>query len=320
MNNTNQTDFSIFDHENVSSQDDSSLHNSSPKLAWIVDPILIVYLSAWIGNFINKFWGKFHPVHIFSTNILFDYLLVMIINLLTHSGEIFFGKNDSFCFWFDFLFNWAKFSLNVGLWCPEINRFLALFWNLEYEERMTVRRAWFIIATIKTITFFLHLLYTWIFGLFFQCQSSRCPHLETKYFYPIVTSLIFSFTITFCVSLYVFNVARKQQNAVAPTNMLNQQQNQQNQQQNQQQTTGTLSTIAKLSKIGVKVNIISICQSLTSIPVLCFLIILRFSNLSCDNDDVLFVVQIVLVSSLVSFILVPIFINRKLKLYSEYYN
>ena len=84
------------------------------------------------------------------------------------------------------------------------------------------------------------------------------------------------------------------------------------QNENQVQVETPQSNIAKLTKIGLKVNILSLIQLVPECPRLVATI---FFYASDSHDDV--IVKILHVLTLISLILAPLLINRRLNHYSN---
>ena len=280
---------------------------SERKPAIFLTTLLVVYLSSSVGKLIQKYYFNLEPVHLISINCLCDYLITVIMELLIRVVE-YFGFFGSFCSVMYFLENLSNVIIFQSFCLMELDRFLALYWNLLYYERVTNQRAFNFIIMVKLGTFFMFWIYFWTYDLFF-CSFPVCSFVEMRSFYPIVISQTFYIVITISVCVYVFEISRKHQNAVVPIFIVGQN-------QNQPEVESPQSNIAKLAKIGVKVNIISLIQLVPECPRVLASVFFHFHNYSCDDDTAdNNAIKIVLLGSFISTMLVPILIYKKLDHY-----
>ena len=159
-------------------------------------------------------------------------------------------------------------------------------------------------SSSKFVTMLLFFMYFWASDLFYS--HFPCQFIISENFIPVIISQTFYIASTIFVCIYVFNIARKQENAVAPVFVIGQDQNQAGVETPQ-------SSIAKLTKIGLKVNILSLIQLVPECPRLLALIAFYASD---SHNGV--IVKILHVLTLISLILVPILINRRLNHYSNW--
>ena len=190
-----------------------------------------------------------------------------------------------------------------GFSLMELDRFLALYWNMLYYERVTNQRTFNFILMVKFVTMSMFFMYFWASDMFYS--HFPCQFIISQSFIPVIISQTFYIASTIFVCIYVFKIARKQENAVAPVFVIGQD-------QNQAQVETPQSNIAKLTKIGLKVNILSLIQLVPECPRLLALIAFYASD---SHDDV--IVKILHVLTLISLILAPILINRRLNHYSN---
>ena len=280
---------------------------SERKPAIFFTALLVVYLSSSVGKLIKKYLFHLEPVHLISINCLCDYLITVIMELLIRLVE-YFGFFGSFCSVMYFLENLSNVIIFQSFCLMELDRFLALYWNLLYYERVTNQRTFNFILMVKFNSLLVFSAYFWFTDLF-HCYVP-CYFVEIKSFYPIVISQSLYITSTIAVCIYVFNMARKHQNDVVPVFIVGQN-------QNEPEVETPQSNIAKLTKIGLKVNILSLIQLIPECPRVIVSVFFYVHNYSCDDDsDDNILVYVLHVLSLISAILVPILINRKLNHYS----
>ena len=280
---------------------------SERKPAIFFTALLVVYLSSSVGKLIKKYLFHLEPVHLISINCLCDYLITVIMELMIRLVE-YFGFFGSLCSVMYFLENLTNVIIFQSFCLMELDRFLALYWNLLYYERVTNQRTFNFILMVKFNSLLVFSAYFWFTDLF-HCYVP-CYFVEIKSFYPIVISQSLYITSTIAVCIYVFNMARKHQNDVVPVFIVGQN-------QNEPEVETPQSNIAKLTKIGLKVNILSLIQLIPECPRVIVSVFFYVHNYSCDDDsDDNILVHVLHVLSLISAILVPILINRKLNHYS----
>ena len=126
-------------------------NSSFPLLLTLSLSCLIVYLCAWVGLSINKYWGKMEPGHIIMINLLVDNALILLGTLFTQINVLFSGS-ISVCTCLLFLDTWMKVARFFGFILSETNRFLALYWNIHYKDRVTNDTAKLVIFVLKSIS------------------------------------------------------------------------------------------------------------------------------------------------------------------------
>ena len=265
-------------------------------------PCLMLYLAIWIGVLINKYLFTLEPVHLVSINCLCDYVITIFMDLVIRILE-YLEHQDTLCSVAYFLENWSKVMIFQSFSLMELDRFLALFWNMLYYERVTSERTMIFIIIMKCSTLILLIIDALASDVTF-CSLHVCPFNEVG-FHAIVTSQTVYILTTAAVCIYVFEKARKHQNLVVPVFIVGQQQH---------EVESPQSNIAKLTKIGLKVNILSLIQLVPEFPRVIVTIFLHVHNYPCD--DSMIVVKFLHVTSLISTITVPILIAKKLYHYT----
>lgn len=257
---------------------------------------LLIYQTCWFVKSLKKCWGKFEPGHIFLINIMGDNIFVLTTMFLVHLFQNLLDTN--FCVYVFILYvECLRVSSPIA---AEFDRALALFWNLLYKERVTNQRA---ILTVFISKFSITVLQFSYFFLQtnFICPSDR-PAINVESNFPIIISLESIYgLVTISSCCYVFHVAKKLQNVVVPINLNpHHMENQESQE----------SYLLKMTKIGVKVNKISIVQFVAIIPLFSAQIYLFVTN-----DKYQYVIPLTIVGvfcNLFNFIVSPILIYKKL--------
>ena len=221
---------------------------------------LLVYKIFWLRKCIRKCCGKFEPGHIFLINILCDNILHLVaafIMNLVRNENLFEQNVCKRVFTFFLFFECLRLS---SPFASEIDRSLALYWNLLYKERVTNQIAIVIIFANKSIVILLQSIYFLKYNDF-SCPTLNRMALNAESNFPIFILLELTYgLVTIASCSYVFHVAKKSQNIVIPINLNPNIENQENEESKE-------NYLLKMSKIGVKVNKISILQLTATVPV-----------------------------------------------------
>ena len=270
-----------------------------------VHSFLIGYFIIWLIKLIYKYSGKLEPLHIFLINCLVDYILAMLVNIAIHVEKRFFNNIYS-CAALDFLRFVSNISILLSFIAPEVNRFLALYWNLHYNERVNNTRAFIAVCLMKISAFILQLIISSLDGSLLECPSVPYPFLRLKDSYLLLIFRLTFILVTISTSFYVFHVARKLQNTVIPINL---------DPQNSEEPETLESYLVKMTKIGVKVNLLSLSQMTAIIPNLIGQIILL--SVSSYSQSLINSMKLLLVINGIWILFIPILIAKKLRHYSQ---
>lgn len=282
-----------------------------PPVFLIIEPLLMAYQVFWIVKSVRKCWGNMEPGHIFLISILIHNFLTILASFLTHTTmRDWLTENSKFCEILYALFVIISSLRIVSSIAPEIDRVLALYWNLLYKDRVTNKRALVSLAVLYIIVILPNLMY---FGFISQpsCPSKQLLLLNVEGQIPFkipLESLYFVVTIFSCS--YVFHIFKKHQNAVVPIN-LNPLQNKENQETQE-------SHLLKITKIGMKVNKISISQfsSTLSIFLAQVFMLCITENMSEYYVSVLIIGYVVSFLNILILLVNPYWIYKKLSLIS----
>ena len=139
----------------------------------ILDPILNLLYFSILGHLCKKYKNKLEPVHIFELNTLVDKCLVMFNLALRHfiGGQL--GHESWFCKISNIIEFSSRLSFYLDICWTQIDRFLALYWNIEYKERVTNNKAVVVITITKVVQLVLALVVMCIDPAWFECQSGK---------------------------------------------------------------------------------------------------------------------------------------------------
>ena len=291
---------------NNSMWNETSCYTQESLIKGVADVFLVGYFSVWMIKLSYDYYGQMEPIHIFLLNSLNDYLITILINFLIEFDGLFIN-NDYSCAILNFLTSWANLTLLIDFSAAEINRFLALYWNLLFNERVNNRRASYVVAIIKIFTFLIPLTSSVFYGSLLYCPDTQITWLRLRDSYILLLFRVVYILVTILISLYVLQVARKHQNVVVPINL--------DPQDNQGYQETPESNLLKLTKIGLKINLLSLVQMACTIPSLVTQILLLSSS-EC-NQMVTVTIKILMLMNGIYILSVPILVSKKLKHFSK---
>ena len=166
----------------------------------IVDPILNLLHISMLGHLYKKYKYKLEPVHILELNTLLDECLMIFILALRHflGGQL--GHESWFCKISNIITLATRLSFYLDICWTQIDRFLALYWNIEYKERVTNNKTMVIIIITKLINFILALFILWIDPAWFECQSGKAYQCSV---YKKNNALYFTFPTTLSMATVI---------------------------------------------------------------------------------------------------------------------
>ena len=175
-----------------------------------------------IQRIYSKYKHSLEPIHVFELNNLSNWSLMAVSNILT-TFDIFFLDSDVFCPIVHFFLYFIRFSFYVGIILTQIDRFLALYWNVKYKSRVTKDDALKTVFISKVVLFIITFLVMKWDGTSLECFSSTffsCRMLKGNMMLinlPMFVTLV----VVIAVSFYVLACILKQKNKVVPTVNLN---------------------------------------------------------------------------------------------------
>ena len=282
--------------------------NVAPYLSLTIKMVLVIYYAVWIHHQMVRYRDKMEPTHILAIASMVNFLFVPLVSSVM-SVNFIFDLSPNIYPILDF-FNMYFLLANLSTKClVEVNRSLALYLNLRYKEMVTNKRTMMAVGVNQLFCFIIYTIYSYfMFDSDEEYRNNACYAFDLQEDFIIVILFETSFyAISIAVYFYVSRVALKFQNQVVPINI-----NPTQQDQEHQQTPGN--NILNLVKIGAKVNKFSIIQMALLLPTFVIHIVLNFYHSSCDNDIVLTITRIVMIIWLIKNLVIPILIDKRLKL------
>ena len=102
------------------------------------------------------------PGHIFLINLMVDNALILLGTLFIQLNVLLFG-NPLICTFLHFLDTWLNLGRLLGFLLSELNRFLSLYWNIHYKNRVTNDTAKLAIFALKSLSLVITLIYALVF-------------------------------------------------------------------------------------------------------------------------------------------------------------
>ena len=182
-------------------------------------PLAFLYLVV-TGNIWKIHRYSLEPIHIFELNILASAALLFINNSLFGFDPHFHSINF-YCGVVHFLDLYNKFSFYIGIISSQLDRFLALYWNVSYKGRVTPELAMKILLFEKVLILVVLLLFCMFDSPALQCYHSpvllcqESVRSVTRDFARVVFWIMIAAVIS--VSLYVLNIKVRSSRQVQPT-------------------------------------------------------------------------------------------------------
>ena len=114
-----------------------------------VMPLLILACSGLCLLILTKFRSKFEPIHVFLINVIRSFVLVIFLWVVDALFQIF-GDSGHLCVEYIFLL-FASLTCSFGIISMQIDRFLAIYLNLSYANRVTTRKSILIVCLSPVI-------------------------------------------------------------------------------------------------------------------------------------------------------------------------
>ena len=143
------------------------------KVFFIVDPILNLLHFSMLAHLLKKYKYKLEPVHIFEINTLVDKCLLLLNLGLRHFFGHQLGYKSLFCKISTVITFASRLSFYLDICWTQIDRFLALYLNIEYKERVTNNKALVTIIITKVLNLILALIALIMDPTWFECQKGK---------------------------------------------------------------------------------------------------------------------------------------------------
>ena len=190
----------------------------------LIDPILNLLHISMLVYLYKRYKNKLEPVHILEINTLVDEC-IMIFNLaLRHFIGDQLGYESLFCKVSTLITFAARLSFYLDICWTQIDRFLALYWNIEYMELVTNNKAMVIITITKVLNLILAFFVLLMDPDWFTCHSInsyQCTVYKKNdaLYYTFSTTLTMATVII--VSAYSMKLILKLHSEVRPIVNLN---------------------------------------------------------------------------------------------------
>ena len=300
--------------------------NQNIKSFIALDSILnLIYISI-IFHLFKTYRNRMEPVHILEINTVVDQFIIIGSLALSHIIGSRLGDDSWVCKMISVVSFAARWSFYLGICWTQVDRFLTLYWNISYKERVTNNKALDLIIITKVLSLILSLIALLMDPAWFACQG------ETAYqctVYKRNNALFFTFPMTLVfiivliVSSYSMRLILKTSFEISPVVNLNYAprnckpvntisrtvETVQPGETHFQQSPNT--TILDKSKVILVNNIFTLCILLMTVPNYVMNLIVYLEDKVCDKDLMMYG-KIFGRISLISIICRPFFIVKKL--------
>ena len=196
--------------------------NDSLNWSNILVPILVVLYSLVFAKIYKRHKYKLEPVHIFEMKCYIDlYILGIFGDFGFGSLKKYFLDNATLCFIINGVEIISRFSLHADTIVANIDRFLTLYWNAEYKERVDNDKAFSVLFSVKLIVIILSIIlcvnYPNLLNCSLEdCAPPACSSMKQNYFYIASLPGCFTLLSIVVVTIYVVRVVLKHQSQVTP--------------------------------------------------------------------------------------------------------
>ena len=188
--------------------------------------ILVLFIALFIYckiifHIYKNYKNRFEPMNVFWLNFFIIssllpcfYILKIIDSRFSISQNLF-----DYCPLHYFgIFVHISFNLDVA--CMQIDRFLAIYWDIQYKSRVTTNKAILVCLINKLVSVVITAGMVFINPGYGKCGCSKASNIllrttSTNIYLDAYPKLVV-FVITFGVSLYMLRITRKLQNSIQP--------------------------------------------------------------------------------------------------------
>ena len=207
---------------NTSMSQTQSDSNGGARLSFYVIPVLVILHVLVIFKLFMKHRHHMEPIHIYEFNILTD-MTVWFSTFFLGNFESNFKDWAPYCVLVNFIDTSARISGYADISVSQVDRFLALYWNSEYKERVTTHSAIIATVIVKMMVMVSTLLIYSVDPDVLKCAPDILPifaYIRKNNFYWVTLPLCSSYLVVFIVTVYVLKIILKQENMVVPINNL----------------------------------------------------------------------------------------------------
>lgn len=199
-----------------------TISNGEARPSFYVNPILICLYVFVIVKLFIRHRHHLEPIHVYEFNILTD-MTVWFFTFFLGNFESNFKDWAPYCVLVNFIDTSARLSGYADISVAQVDRFLALYWNSEYKERVTTRSAIITTVIVKMMVMVSTLLIYSVDPDILKCAPDTlpiCAYIRKNNFYWVTLPLCSSYLVVFIVTVYVLKIIIKQENMVVPSNNL----------------------------------------------------------------------------------------------------
>ena len=206
---------------NTSMSQTQSDSNGGARLSFYVIPVLVILHVLVIFKLFMKHRHHMEPIHIYEFNILTD-MTVWFSTFFLGNFESNFKDWAPYCVLVNFIDTSARISGYADISVSQVDRFLALYWNSEYKERVTTSSAITTTAIVKILVMVCTLLIYSVDPDILKCAPDTlpiCAYIRKNNFYWVTLPMCSSYLVVLIVTVYVIKIIIKQENIVVPANL-----------------------------------------------------------------------------------------------------
>ena len=195
--------------------------SNGARLSFYVIPVLVILHVLVIFKLFMKHRHHMEPIHIYEFNILTD-MTVWFSTFFLGNFESNFKDWAPYCVLVNFIDTSARISGYADISVSQVDRFLALYWNSEYKERVTTSSAITTTAIVKILVMVCTLLIYSVDPDILKCAPDTlpiCAYIRKNNFYWVTLPMCSSYLVVLIVTVYVIKIIIKQENIVVPANL-----------------------------------------------------------------------------------------------------
>ena len=201
---------------NTTLSQNQSESNGGTWHGFYVLPVLISLHLVVIFKLFRRHRHHTEPIHIYEFNILTD-MTVWFSTFFLGNFESNFEGWAPYCVLVNFVDTSARISGYADISVSQVDRFLALFWNSEYKERVTMSSAITTTVIVKILVMICTFLIYSVDPDILKCAPDIlpiCAYIRKNNFYWVTLPMCSSYLVVLIVTVYVIKIIIKQENIV----------------------------------------------------------------------------------------------------------
>ena len=210
------------DYDMTPLSQNQTVSNGETRLSFYVNPIQIGLYVFVITKLFIRHRHHLEPIHVYEFNILID-MTVWFFTFFLGNWESNFKDWAPYCVLVNFIDTSARLSGYADISVAQVDRFLTLYWNSEYKERVTTHSAIITTVIVKMMVMVSTLLIYSVDPDVLKCAPDIlpiCAYIRKNNFYWVTLPLCSSYLVVFIVTVYVLKIIIKQENMVVPSHNL----------------------------------------------------------------------------------------------------